>query len=216
MNMLIVENRLRHLEEVLEYLRKVFQGTHFLTAGTSEDARATVEAAVRENRDIHVAVLDLHLAGKPDNFDLKLVYFVRERFPESLILLYTVHDQHHLVRQLAEVRHFAHDEIIQKKSAQGGRPAVRKAIREYWEYQLHQKAQSCFRPTGPSEEPNGQNGRSSRPLDRFRCDTIGVNTLLLEISDFWPNFSEKVRERMAKLVDVVEGKDGRWHATPRR
>ncbi|MGA2796273.1 MAG: hypothetical protein ABSE63_01710 [Thermoguttaceae bacterium] len=202
MRTFIVEDNEQELIETATYLRTRFPKIGLLTAQTSQSARAALKITKLENQPINVAILDLFLG---EQFDFGLAIDVWNEFPGSLLVHYTYHDRDTQVREYIrerdkKQRFIGRSEIINKREDEG-MPLLWETIRQWWEKELLQMAIALH-----SSEISASIISDSRPAPPFtpeiglRCDTIGINSLLCEISDFWEHINPETQSKINKLV----------------
>jgi DNA-binding NarL/FixJ family response regulator len=237
MRILIVEDIQNELDEIAQRMRKVFPGVQLLLAEDDRKAWQAVRTAVRENRRIDIAVLDIFLDRTSKKPDFTLCKGMREVFPDSLVLHYTVYsDDKDVIDHLNKMKltYEGYEEIIDKGSAEttnkeNGLDTVCRKIKEWWESRLRTLAAAIF-PVSPAEpESMGTAESTSRqtslrhraashhgrafPAPGVRCGTIAANTLLREIADFRKNFSSEGLADMEKRFRF-ESEGKKWRTLP--
>jgi hypothetical protein len=206
MRTLCVEDHSAELNALTRLLRIRFPNIDLLTARNSTEARARVNTLAQELRPLHVAILDLSLPRgdtelSSEEIDLKLPYYIREKFPVSLVVHYTAFTDEPSVSQHA--KDFRTNARVISKGPDGPDELIA-TISGYWECELLKAARRCLRPDAAAEVATPP---VDGPWGAVRCDTIEVNSLLREIELFGRNFSEEGRQEMSEFV-VFDEKDG--------
>ena len=208
MRILIVEDEKDELSEIATHIKGEFKAAEILTAGGSSEARQVLKQCSRQNKKLNIAILDIRM--KDRKYETLLPYQVREQFPDSLILHYTMFTKAKSVREHAKVRFRAHDQIIQK--GPGGIENVCETIRQYWEYKLIEEVKQNFELPATTSKMR-ERGHLKQGLTR--CDTLQINTLVHEISEFYEKFSDCAMKEIKKYF-VFRRERNKWRGRPQQ
>lgn len=199
MRVLIVEDDENYRPELEEWLRVNFEeeGIELESATTVEEGRDKLFALHQRGKPLDALILDALLParkGEHEEIDLSLVSVARDRFPDSLLIIYTAYepDVSPLARETRGV------DYVLDKNAPNAKDHLVQVLRDA---PLLKRLRDVF---GDRSYGRGtRSGAGSR-----HCVSWALNTLVSDILRVYPKLSRETRDKIRRYIPIEEDDQG--------